>query len=154
MVLLYVNALFDVNEIDNDYSESDNDIVIENEDAKAHHLSSYRQFMPLLENTIDMAFDIVQKIEPDDDSDIDDGHGEQGTGEGLPGFVHDELSFFRLFFTDIILDAIVNNTNTYANDARVKRPSSIRWDKLTRHVLLRYLAFLIYRGVFPSARID
>jgi hypothetical protein len=72
----------------------------------------------------------------------------------LPGFVHDELSFFQLFFTDIILDTIVDNTNSYADHARVERPSSTRWDKLTRPVLLRYLAFLIYRGVFPSSCID
>lgn len=68
--------------------------------------------------------------------------------------MHSELSFFQLYFTDDILDTIVSNTNTYAHDARIKQPSPTKWDKLTKPALLRYLAFLIYRGVFPSARVD
>jgi hypothetical protein len=84
-----VNALFDVNEIDNengnddliDHSESDNDSVIQNDNA--HHLGSYRQFMPVLEDKIEMAFEVVQEIESDD-NDINDepGGNEQGSGDG------------------------------------------------------------------------
>lgn len=67
-----------------------------------------------------------------------------------------EIEIFRLFFPDTILDTIVNNTNAYANEHLAAdpaaNPAAPEWRDLTRPVLLRYLAFLIYRGLYPSNR--
>ncbi|KAF9969335.1 hypothetical protein BGZ65_012022, partial [Modicella reniformis] len=38
--------------------------------------------------------------------------------QNLPQHADNELSFFRLFFTDHILDTIVDNINIYAHDDR------------------------------------
>jgi hypothetical protein len=46
----------------------------------------------------------------------------------------------------------VTNTNIYAANSRTQKPTSVTWNKLTKPVLLRYLVFLIYRGLFPSGR--
>ncbi|KAF9342455.1 hypothetical protein BGX34_008126, partial [Mortierella sp. NVP85] len=151
-----VNLVHNGNDQDGaiNYSESDSENAIENEDTETHCPRPHRQFMPTLDNA-EVAFRVVHaesdNSDTEDEQDAEDvqqerilkpstkaqsvtlpippvfapinqsGHHEAHL-QGLPEFVQSELSFFRLYFTDDILDTIVNNTNTYAHDARVKQP--------------------------------
>ena len=64
------------------------------------------------------------------------------------------LSFFRLFFSDHILDGIVNNTNNYGQSRGAGDDTHRPWSPLTRSELLKFIALLLYYGIFPSARLN
>lgn len=62
------------------------------------------------------------------------------------------LSFFQLFFTDEIIDTIIQNTNAYAASHQAGTKGR-EWEPLEKYEFIRYLAFLVYRGLYPSSRI-
>lgn len=71
-----------------------------------------------------------------------------------------ELAFFSLFFTDKLVGDMVEYTNKYADaqitSNKMKNPSKDGrdWSPVSHHELLRFFAILIYRGLFPSPRIQ
>lgn len=63
------------------------------------------------------------------------------------------MNFFQLFFPDTILETIVKNTNAYASSKGADTNVGRLWEPLTLQEFLRFIAYLIYRGLFPSARL-
>ena len=67
------------------------------------------------------------------------------------------IDFFKLFFTDEVIDILVQNTNLYAQlaNARVNRHRTSRyWTPVNRHNILVYLALTIHIGLSRDQNIE
>ena len=71
----------------------------------------------------------------------------------------DSFTLFRLYYTDEIINSIVNATNSYTPSTKVakeseKRPHMPTWQPTSYEEIITYLAIRIYMSIHPEYTID